>query len=116
MALDIPDPAVASRPDRTQIDADEQKRALTYTAQLLPAKYACQVIKTVIMSSPGNMRALAPVSNMLIGSVAEGDIGKASGANNTVREVGGALGIAVMTAIFTGAGLHHVFDACGIRF
>ena len=41
---------------------------------------------------------------MLIGSVPEQDIGKASGANNTVREVGGALGIAVMTAIFTGAG------------
>ena len=31
-------------------------------------------------------------------------IGKASGTNNTVREVGGALGIAVMTAIFTATG------------
>ena len=39
-----------------------------------------------------------------MGSVPPADIGKASGANNTVREVGGALGIAVMTAIFTGSG------------
>lgn len=57
-----------------------------------------------LLAGFGMALVFAPVSNMLIGSVPETDIGKASGTNNTVREVGGALGIAVMTAIFTGAG------------
>ena len=44
-----------------------------------------------LLAGFGMALGFAPVSNLLIGSVAEGDIGKASGANNTVREVGGAL-------------------------
>jgi MFS family permease len=52
----------------------------------------------------GMSLVFAPVSNLLVQSVPEVDIGKASGTNNTVREVGGALGIAVMTAIFTATG------------
>ena len=52
----------------------------------------------------GMSMVFAPVSNLLVQSVPEVDIGKASGTNNTVREVGGALGIAVMTAIFTSTG------------
>jgi hypothetical protein len=32
------------------------------------------------------------------------DHAKASGANSTLREIGTALGIAVLTAVFTGAG------------
>ena len=63
-----------------------------------------QLVGGFLLAGFGMALVFAPVSNMLIGSVAESDIGKASGANNTVREVGGALGIAVMTAIFTGAG------------
>ena len=52
----------------------------------------------------GMSLVFAPVSNLLVQSVPEVDIGKASGTNNTVREVGGALGIAVMIAIFTATG------------
>lgn len=52
----------------------------------------------------GMALVFAPVANLLVQSVREVEIGKASGANNTLREVGGALGIAVMTAIFTAKG------------
>lgn len=52
----------------------------------------------------GMALVFAPVANLLIASVREAEIGKASGANNTLREVGGALGIAVMTAVFTATG------------
>ncbi len=64
-----------------------------------------------LLAGFGMALVFAPVSNMLIESVPEQDIGKASGANNTVREVGGALGIAVMTAIFTGAGSYSSAQA-----
>lgn len=52
----------------------------------------------------GMALVFAPVANMVVGSVRDQDIAKTSGTNNTVREVSGALGIAVMTAIFTGSG------------
>ena len=57
-----------------------------------------------LLAGFGMAMVFAPVSNLLVQSVDEVQIGKASGTNNTVREVGGALGIAVMTAIFTATG------------
>lgn len=41
----------------------------------------------------------------VIGSVAESEHNLASGVNNTVREFGGALGIAVLTAVYVNGGL-----------
>ena len=57
-----------------------------------------------LLAGFGMSMVFAPVSNLLVQSVPQVDIGKASGTNNTVREIGGALGIAVMTAIFTATG------------
>jgi MFS family permease len=57
-----------------------------------------------LLAGFGMSMVFAPVSNLLVQSVQQVDIGKASGTNNTVREIGGALGIAVMTAIFTASG------------
>jgi EmrB/QacA subfamily drug resistance transporter len=57
-----------------------------------------------LLAGFGMSMVFAPVSNLLVQSVPEVDIGKASGTNNTVREIGGAMGIAVMTAIFTASG------------
>jgi EmrB/QacA subfamily drug resistance transporter len=42
----------------------------------------------------------APTMAVVLGSVRRHEYGKASGANNTLREVGGALGIAVLTTVF----------------
>ncbi|MGW5879289.1 MFS transporter [Nocardiopsis terrae] len=49
----------------------------------------------------GLMFAANPVAVM--GSVRESEQGKASGINNTLREFGGALGIAVLTSVFSAA-------------
>ena len=57
-------------------------------------------------SWPGVGMALvfAPVSNMILSSVSRSDEGKASGANNAIREVGGALGVAVLASVFSREG------------
>ena len=60
--------------------------------------------RTILMIIFGMSLVFAPVSNLLVQSGQEVEIGRASGTNNTVREIGGALGIAVMTAIFTSSG------------
>lgn len=44
---------------------------------------------------------------MVLGSVAREHHGKASGANTTVREIGGALGIAVLSSVFLRYGSDH---------
>lgn len=46
----------------------------------------------------------APVSTAVLARITPLDTAKASGANSTIREIGIALGIAVLTAVFTGAG------------
>ena len=48
--------------------------------------------------------AFSPLSNALLANIAPADQAKANGANSTLREVGVALGIAALTAVFTGAG------------
>ncbi|PYI68971.1 MFS transporter [Arthrobacter livingstonensis] len=46
----------------------------------------------------------APMSTAVLANMHQDDHAKASGANATLREVGVALGVAVLTAVFTGAG------------
>ncbi|MGW6530265.1 MFS transporter [Streptomyces venezuelae] len=46
----------------------------------------------------------APAAEMAMGVVAPADQGIASGANNTFRQLGGVLGVAVLTSVFTARG------------
>jgi EmrB/QacA subfamily drug resistance transporter len=46
----------------------------------------------------------APMSTAVLANMHQDDHAKSSGANATLREVGVALGVAVLTAVFTGAG------------
>jgi MFS family permease len=46
----------------------------------------------------------APSSTAVLANMVPADHAKASGTNSTLREIGVALGIAVLTAVFTGAG------------
>jgi hypothetical protein len=48
-----------------------------------------------------------------VSSVAQGDIGKASGAFSTMRQLGGAFGVAILVAVFAAAGSYasgHAFS------
>jgi predicted MFS family arabinose efflux permease len=46
----------------------------------------------------------APVANVVLSAVRPEDEGKASGANNAIRELGGVLGVAVLASIFARTG------------
>jgi hypothetical protein len=48
--------------------------------------------------------AIPAAQNSVLGSAAMDAIGKAAGTNSMMRELGGVFGIAVVVAVFTGAG------------
>jgi EmrB/QacA subfamily drug resistance transporter len=53
-----------------------------------------------ILSGTGMAMFFAPVANVVLSSVKTTEEGKASGANNAIREVGGVLGVAVLASVF----------------
>ncbi len=57
-----------------------------------------------ILAGIGMGLVFAPSSTAVLARMSERDHAKASGANSTLREIGTALGVAVLTAVFTGAG------------
>ncbi|GHH96124.1 DHA2 family efflux MFS transporter permease subunit [Streptomyces capillispiralis] len=65
--------------------------------------YAAQ-LGPMILNGVGMAMFYAPVANVLMGSVRPREQGVASGANNALREIGGALGVAVLTAVFAARG------------
>jgi EmrB/QacA subfamily drug resistance transporter len=54
-----------------------------------------------ILSGIGMGMFFAPMANVILGSVSALEEGKASGANNAVREVGGVFGVAVLASVFS---------------
>jgi hypothetical protein len=46
----------------------------------------------------------APAANAVLSSVRPEEAGQASGATNTIRELGGVMGIAVLASVFSSAG------------
>lgn len=65
-----------------------------YTSMLAP----------FVIAGTGMGLIFAPSANVILGSVRPSEHGKASGANSTVREIGGALGISVLGAVFAAHG------------
>jgi MFS family permease len=57
-----------------------------------------------ILSGIGMALFFAPVANVVLSAVRPEEEGKASGANNAIREVGGVLGVAVLASIFVRTG------------
>jgi EmrB/QacA subfamily drug resistance transporter len=53
-----------------------------------------------VVSGIGMGMFFAPVANVVLSAVRQIEEGKASGANNAIREVGGVLGVAVLASIF----------------
>jgi EmrB/QacA subfamily drug resistance transporter len=54
-----------------------------------------------VLSGIGMGMFFAPVANVVLSAVRPQEEGKASGANNAIREVGGVLGVAVLATLFT---------------
>jgi hypothetical protein len=62
------------------------------------------MVGPMIVAGVGMGLVFAPTASVVLASVSGRHAGKASGANTTVREVGGALGIAVLSTVFVGHG------------
>jgi EmrB/QacA subfamily drug resistance transporter len=54
-----------------------------------------------IVSGIGMGMFFAPMANVILSAVSPSEEGKASGANNAVREVGGVFGVAVLASVFS---------------
>ncbi|MFE7573432.1 MFS transporter [Streptomyces sp. NPDC057521] len=67
------------------------------------ASYVSQ-LPALIIGGIGMALYFAPAASLVMSSVRPGDQGIASGANNALREVGGALGVAVLTTVFASQG------------
>ncbi|MGW1946360.1 DHA2 family efflux MFS transporter permease subunit [Streptomyces sp. NPDC001940] len=82
-----------------------QAAGLAYYASVIAvdASYAAQ-LPALIINGVGMSLYFAPASNLVMSSVRPQEQGIASGTNNALREVGGALGIAVMSSIFAAQG------------
>jgi hypothetical protein len=52
----------------------------------------------------------APIANVVLSAVRPEEEGKASGANNAIRELGGVFGVAVLAAVFTANGSYATPD------
>ena len=62
------------------------------------------LVPAFVLGGSGMGLVFAPSANAVLSSVRPQDAGKASGATNTIRELGGVLGIAVLASAFTSAG------------
>ena len=62
------------------------------------------LIGPFIVSGIGMGMFFAPVANVVLSAVGARDEGKASGASNAIREVGGVFGVAVLASIFARTG------------
>ncbi|MGV9353390.1 DHA2 family efflux MFS transporter permease subunit [Streptomyces misionensis] len=82
-----------------------QAAGLGYMACVVTAhaSYADQ-LPALVLSGAGMALYFAPAAALVMSSVRPHEQGIASGANNALREVGGALGIAVMSSIFSAYG------------
>ncbi len=70
-----------------------------------------EMIPPLIVAGVGISTALPAAQNAVVSSVAPSEIGKASGTFSMMRQLGGAFGLAIGVAVFTGAGSYASPDA-----
>jgi MFS family permease len=63
-----------------------------------------ELIVPFFLAGTGMALVFAPAANAVLGAVAPAEAGKASGATNAIREVGGVLGVAVLASVFSSSG------------
>lgn len=82
-----------------------QAGALVWMAAILqPGASYASMVPALAMAGIGMGLTFAPSATAVLTDMAEVDHATASSTNSTIREIGVALGIAVLTAVFLGAG------------
>ncbi len=69
-----------------------------------PTVQYASLVPAFVVAGAGMGLFFAPIANVVLSAVPREDEGKASGANNTLRELGGVFGIAVLGAVFSATG------------
>jgi EmrB/QacA subfamily drug resistance transporter len=62
------------------------------------------LVAPMVLAGSGMSLVFAPSANAVLASVRTDQAGQASGATNSIRELGGTFGIAVLSTVFTGSG------------
>ena len=62
------------------------------------------LVPAFVMAGAGMALVFAPAANAVLGAVKPSEAGQASGATNTIREIGGVLGVAVLATVFMDVG------------
>jgi MFS family permease len=79
--------------------------ALFWLASIMSATVPYrELVGPFLTAGVGMGLVFAPSSTAVLATMKSQDHAKASGTNSTLREIGVALGVAVLTAVFTGAG------------
>ena len=89
-----------------------QAVALTWLALVSAPDVAYgTLVPAFVLGGTGMALVFAPAANAVLGAVRPEEAGQASGATNAIRELGGVLGVAVLAAVFSGAGDFATPDA-----
>jgi EmrB/QacA subfamily drug resistance transporter len=69
-----------------------------------PAVPYAALVAPFVLAGAGMSLFFAPTANAVLSAVSRAEEGKASGVLNTIRQVGGVLGVAVLATVFSAAG------------
>jgi EmrB/QacA subfamily drug resistance transporter len=69
-----------------------------------PGMAYADLVPALVVAGCGVSMAIPASQNVVMGAVAPTEVGKASGTYNTMRQLGGVFGIALLVAVFAGAG------------
>jgi EmrB/QacA subfamily drug resistance transporter len=82
-----------------------QSIAITWLAVISePTMTYGAVVIPFVLAGTGMALVFAPAANAVLASVPAAEAGKASGATNAIRELGGVLGVAVLASVFSSSG------------
>src|SRR5262245_30044810 len=62
------------------------------------------IVRAFVIAGIGMGLFFAPIANVVLSAVRPEEEGKASGANNAIREIGGVFGVAVLASVFSASG------------
>jgi EmrB/QacA subfamily drug resistance transporter len=69
-----------------------------------PTLHYWEMVAPLLLSGLGVAMASPAIQSSVLSTAAPRDVGKSSGAFSTIRQLGGAFGVAVLVAVFAGAG------------
>jgi MFS family permease len=75
-----------------------------------------ELVAPLILAGVGISMAIPPAQNVVMGAVQPIELGKASGTFSMMRQLGGAFGLAIAVAVFSGAGSYASPEAFSAGF